>query len=215
MRRDASRHFRNKRKEYPKAKIYELETNSKIKNTRDLYKGISDFKKGYRPRTDIVKDEKGDIVADGHSILDRWRKHFSRLQSVHGANDVRQTEIHIAQPLVTECSAFEVEMAIGKPKSHNSPGIDQIPPEFIKAGGTTICYEIHKLLNSVWNKEELPVEWKQLIAVPIYKKCNKTDHSNYRGISLWSTVYKILSNILLSRLTPHAEEIIGDHQCGF
>jgi hypothetical protein len=51
--------------------------------------------------------------------------------------------------------------------------------------------------------------------VPIYKKGDKTDCSNYRGISLLSTTYKILPNILLSRLTPYAEEIIGDHQCGF
>jgi hypothetical protein len=43
--------------------------NSKIKNVRDLYRGISDFKKGYQPRTDIVKDWKGDLVADCHSIL--------------------------------------------------------------------------------------------------------------------------------------------------
>jgi hypothetical protein len=44
---------------------------------------------------------------------------------------------------------------------------------------------------------------------------DKTDCSNYRGISLLSTSYKILSNILLSRLTPHVAEIIGDHQCRF
>jgi hypothetical protein len=51
--------------------------------------------------------------------------------------------------------------------------------------------------------------------VPIYKKGDKTDCGNYQGISLLSTMYKILSKILLSRLTPYAEEIIGDHQCGF
>jgi hypothetical protein len=44
---------------------------------------------------------------------------------------------------------------------------------------------------------------------------DKTDGSNYRGISLLLTTYKILSNILLSRLIPHAEEITGDHLCGF
>jgi hypothetical protein len=47
------------------------------------------------------------------------------------------------------------------------------------------------------------------------KKGHKTDCSNYRGLSLLSTSYKILSNIPLARLTPHAEEITGDHQCGF
>ena len=60
VRRDASRYFRNKNKAYLKAKIEELETNSKINNIRDLHRGINDFKKGYQPRTVIVKDEKGD-----------------------------------------------------------------------------------------------------------------------------------------------------------
>ena len=53
-----------------------------------------------------------------------------------------------------------------------------------------------------------------MIIVAIYKKGDKTDHSNYRGISLLSTTCKILSNILLSRLTPYGKEIIGDHQHG-
>ena len=51
--------------------IEERETNSKIQNIRDLYMGISDFKKGYQPRSNIVKDEKGDLVADSHSIVAR------------------------------------------------------------------------------------------------------------------------------------------------
>ena len=50
---------------------------------------------------------------------------------------------------------------------------------------------------------------------PIYKKGNRADFRNYRSISLLPTTYKILSNILLSRLTPYVEEIIGDYQCGF
>ena len=135
--------------------------------------------------------------------------------NAHGAKDVRQEEIHTAEPLVPEPSAFEVELAIEKLKSHKTPGIDQIPREFIKAGGRTICHAIHKLIISIWNKEELPEEWKELIIVPIYKKGDKTDCNNYRGISLLPTTYKILSNILLSSLIPYAEEVIGDHQCGF
>ena len=60
VRLDASRHIRNKKKAYLRAKIEELEeTNSKINNIRDLYRGINDMKKGYQPRTRIVKDQKG------------------------------------------------------------------------------------------------------------------------------------------------------------
>jgi hypothetical protein len=67
----------------------------------------------------------------------------------------------------------------------------------------------------LWNKEELPHQWKESIVVPTHKKGDKTDCSNYRGISLLSTSCKILSNILLTRLTPYADEVIGDHRCGF
>ena len=61
----------------------------------------------------------------------------------------------------------------------------------------------------------MPQEWKESIIVPIHKKGDRMDCNNYRGISLLSTSYKILSNILLSRMTPHANEIIGEYQCGF
>jgi hypothetical protein len=111
-----------------------------------LYKGINDFKKEYQPRTNIVKDEKGDLVADSHRVLARWRNHFSQLLNIHGVNDVRQTEVHTAETLLPKPSAFEVEMAIEKLKRHKSPGIDQIPAELIKAGGRIIRSESINLL---------------------------------------------------------------------
>jgi hypothetical protein len=61
----------------------------------------------------------------------------------------------------------------------------------------------------------LPQQWKESIILPIYKKGDKTDSNNYRGISRLSTAYKILSIIILAKLTPYVNEIIGDHQCGF
>jgi len=93
------------------------------------------LKKGYQPRCNIVKDEKGDLVADSHSIVARWTNCFSQLFNVHGVKDVGQAEIHTAEPVVPEPSASEVELAINKLNSHKSPGIDQIPVEMIKAGG--------------------------------------------------------------------------------
>jgi len=116
---------------------------------------------------------------------------------------------------VPESSALEVELAIEKLKSHKLPGIDQIPADQIKAGGRTIRGAIHKLIIAIWNKEEMPEELKESVIVPIHKKGDKIECNNYRGISLLPTTYKILSNILLSRLIPYAEEIMGDHQCGF
>jgi len=72
-----------------------------------LYWDISGFRKDYHPRQNIVKDEKSDLVTDSHSILARWMNHFSQLLNVHGVNDVRQTEIQTAEPLMPELHAFE------------------------------------------------------------------------------------------------------------
>jgi hypothetical protein len=96
-----------------------------------------------------LKNEKGDLVADSHSIMARWRNYFSQILNVHGVSDVRQTQIHTAEPLVPEPRVLEVELAIEKLKCHKSPGIDQIPAELIKAGGRTIRFAIHKLIISI------------------------------------------------------------------
>ena len=85
--------------------------------------------------------------------MTRWWNYFSQLLNVHAAKEIRQEEIHTAEPIVPEPSAFEVELAIEKLKSHKSPDIDQIPAELIKAGGRTIHSKIHKLIDSIWNKE--------------------------------------------------------------
>ena len=85
----------------------------------------------------------------------------------------------------------------------------------IKAGVKTIRSEIHKLINYIWNKEQLPEEGKASIILPVYGKGSNKDCNNYKGISLLSTPYKILSNILFSWLTPNGKENFCDHQCGF
>jgi len=89
------------------------------------------------------------LVADTHGIVARWRNYFSQLFNVHGVKNDEQAKIHTAEPLVPEPSASGVELAIDMLKSHKSPGIDQIPAELIKAGGRTICLEIHKLIISI------------------------------------------------------------------
>jgi hypothetical protein len=93
---------------------------------------MNDLKKGYHPRMNIGRMRRV-IWFNSHSILVRWRNPFSQLLNVYGVHDVRQTEIHTAEPLVPELSASEVVMAIEKLKRHKLPGIDQIPAEFIKA----------------------------------------------------------------------------------
>jgi len=135
VRREVSRYFKDKMKAYLRDKIEEIQTNGKIQIIRELYRGFNDFKKGYQPRCNIVKDEKDNLVADSHSIVASCRNYFYQLFNVHGVKEVIQAEIHTAEPLVTEPSAAEFELAINKLKCYKTSGIDHIPAEMIKAGG--------------------------------------------------------------------------------
>ena len=74
-----------------------------------MYRGINDFKKGYQPRCNRVKDENGDLVADSHSIVARWRNYFPQLFNVYGLRKLGRQKY---TPLVPEPSAAELELAI-------------------------------------------------------------------------------------------------------
>jgi hypothetical protein len=67
--------------------------------------------------------------------------------------------------------------------------------------------KIHKLINSIWIKEKFPDQWNESIIVPLHKRGDKTDCINYHGISLLSTSYNILSNILLSYIDRYIDHI--------
>jgi hypothetical protein len=114
--------FRNKKREYLKGKINELGTNNKNKNIRDLHRGINEFKKGYQPRINIIKDKNGNLLADSQNVFNRCKNFFNQVVNICGVHDVRQMDIHMAESLVPEPSLVKVEIAIGKLKSYKSPG---------------------------------------------------------------------------------------------
>jgi hypothetical protein len=103
----------------------------------------------------MFSTKKEDLLADSHNILNRWKNYFSQLLNVHRVRDVRQIEIHTAKPLVPDPGTFEDEIAIEILKRYKSPSSDGIPAELIQAGGEILRSKIHKLIKSIWNKEEL------------------------------------------------------------
>ncbi|KAJ4433335.1 hypothetical protein ANN_15594 [Periplaneta americana] len=101
---------------------------------KNLNQGIKEFKNGYQPRVNVIKDENGDLLADSPSILNRWKNYFAQLLNVHrpNRNDRDEIEIQTAEPLITEPTLSEVEIVIENLKKYKSPGIDQIPAELIQ-----------------------------------------------------------------------------------
>jgi hypothetical protein len=120
-----------------------------------------------------VKDENGDLLAKSHNILNSWKNYFSLSLNVHNVSDIRQIEVRMAESLVPGPSRLEFETAIARLKKYKSPGNDQILAELIQVGGEMLLYVIHKLVNSIWNKDELPNQWKEFIIVPIQKRVTR------------------------------------------
>jgi hypothetical protein len=88
-----------------------LQYTVRTRTLRDLHRGINEFKKGYQPRTDLVKDENGDLLADSH-IFNRWKNCFTRLLNVRRVSDVRQIEIRAAEPLVPELGLLRLKLLL-------------------------------------------------------------------------------------------------------
>jgi len=118
QRHESCRHSR----EYLIGKINGIVTNRKNRNIRELYRGINEFWGCYQPMVTLIKDEKGHLLAETHSILNMWKNNFHQLFHMHGTNDVRQTE---------------------KLKRYKSQGSNNIPQDMIPAKGWTVCTEIH------------------------------------------------------------------------
>ena len=118
--------------------------------------------------------------------------------------------------ILDQSGTNELMSAIFSVQEEQAPGRDGIPSEIWKHGGpkTTEC--LYKLIQEVWDTQKVPQDWKDASMVPLYKKGDRKDCGNYRGISLLSIVSKIFSRVLLNRLNIHiTSKVLPESQCGF
>nr|KAG5697989.1 hypothetical protein BaRGS_005807 [Batillaria attramentaria] len=94
-------------------------------------------------------------------------------------------------------------------------GPDEIPAEAIKADTETAVNMLHSLFSKIWEKEEVPAQWKEGIVIKLPKKGDLRDCSNYRGIMLLSVPGKVLNRILLERMREAVDPMLRDQQAGF
>jgi hypothetical protein len=90
--------------------------------------GINEFKKGYQPRTYVIKKHDGIILADTTSILSRWEQFFSNTLNFNQSTSHEGSEVYTAEP-----SLIDVELAIENLKRHKDTGVDHIPSELFQA----------------------------------------------------------------------------------
>ena len=160
------------------------------------------------------------ILKSELEILHRWKEHFQELLNRDTVVDVDVLALIPQQPIDNTLdripSLEEVKSAIFNLKNDKAPGIDGIPAEVFKSGGPTLHSHFHQFLVKLWTNEEIPSDLIDgLMAIIYKKKGDRSDCNNYRGIMLLSVAGKILARILNKRLTPIAEHILPESQCGF
>ena len=162
-----------------------------------------------------------DLLTDKEAILARWSEYFQGLFSVDRTVQDSALDSIPQKPIITEMdeppTLGEITKAIGMMKTGKASGIDGIPPEIWINGGPILHSQLHKFLTSCWINCTLPSDLRNAVVIALYKnKGEKSDCSNYRGITLLSIAGKILARILLNRLTPTiAEAHLPESQCSF
>ena len=198
--------------------ISDVQEAHSMNESRKFYKAINDAKKSFHARVSVCRRKDGSLVCDKNGVLDRWKEHFCELLN-DGADGVIS---HVRRPYERDDgkefdppSLDEVAAAISGLKNNKAPGLDGLPAELFKTGCEELVVVLHQLIERVWIEERLPDEWMIGVICPIHKKGCKMTCSNYRGISLLPSAYKVLSKILSSRLEPLAEAFLSEYQAGF
>nr|KAG5705020.1 hypothetical protein BaRGS_018750 [Batillaria attramentaria] len=112
-------------------------------------------------------------------------------------------------------SKAEIRKAIMTLRNGKAAWPDEIPAEAIKADTETAVNMLHSLFSKIWEKEEVPAQWKEGIVIKLPKKGDLRDCSNYRGIMLLSVPGKVLNRILLERMREAVDPMLRDQQAGF
>ena len=190
-------------------------------NTRGLFQSLKYI---YGPKKNATVPV---FSLDGKTLLtstedkkERWTEHFTQLLSE--TSTVSDTVINSLPQRPEETSLDEiptiqeVEKAISQIKDNKSAGPDGIPPELFTHGGQTVATHLHRIFVEIWIDEMIPADMRNANIITIFKKNDRHNVNNYRGISLLAVVGKILALVMLNRMRdPIAETVLPESQCGF
>ncbi len=188
------------------------------RGTRKLiYRLAKAYRKGQSTLTYAVKNKNGELLVEPEKIAERWKEYFQELLNVeeniqeerNEGGEEREEGNH------QEISIEEVKKELKRMKDGKAAGDGDLPIEIIKAGGEEAIVWLCKLYNCAYREEKTPKDWQRSVISPIYKKGDKQDCGNYRGISLLSHVGKLYERIIERRIRSQVEDKIGNWQYGF
>ena len=207
------------KKQWLEKKGAEAEAAAGRNDTGTLYRIVRDLT-GIRNNSNVpIKDKQGQVLLTTEAQDSRWVEHFKEiLNQPEPPSTFDFTKENRAAPLdvqTSEITREETLEAIGALKNNRAAGWDEITGEMLKHGGEDLVTKLTELLNSCWEKQDVPRDWQQGMIVKLPKKGNISDCNNWRGITLLSVPGKVLSRILLKRLRAAVDARLREEQAGF
>nr|KAG5687578.1 hypothetical protein BaRGS_009975 [Batillaria attramentaria] len=215
--REVKRSTRKDKRDYIDNLASQAEEAARQGNLKDLYQVTKKLAGKFQQTDKPVKDKNGHPLTTTEEQLKRWAEHFRELLN----RPIPETppDIPLAETeLPINCdkpSKAEIRKAIMTLRNGKAAGPDEIPAEAIKADTETAVNMLHSLFSKIWEKEEVPAQWKEGIVIKLPKKGDLRDCSNYRGIMLLSVPGKVLNRILLERMREAVDPMLRDQQAGF
>ena len=175
----------------------EIEENNRMGKTRDLSKKIRDTKETFHAKTGTIKDRNGMALTEADDIK-RWQEYTEELykKDLDDADNLDGVIIHL-EPDILEC---EVKWALGSITTNKASGGDGIPVELFQILKNDAVKVLNSIGQQIWKTQQWPQDWKSSVFIPIPKKGNAKERSNYRTIALISHAKNVMLKILQARL---------------
>jgi hypothetical protein len=215
------RYTRRQKTTWWEAKAEDLQRAADRNDMKSFYTGLKEVWGPQTRGTVHLKSLDGtETLSDNRRVLERWSQHFETLLNQPGDIEPTALERINQRPLATALddapTLEELQLAIASLADGKAPGVDGIPSEIWKHGGATLTNNLLRLIQQAWAEGSVPQEWKDANIITIFKKGDRTQCGNYRGISLLSIAGKAFARILLNRLDTHVTpNIVPETQCGF
>ena len=190
----------------------EIEENNRMGKTRDLFKKIRDAKGTFHAKMGSVKDRNGTDLTEAEDIK-RWQEYTEELskKDLHDPDNHNGVITHL-EPDILEC---EVKWALGSITTNKASGGDGIPVELFHIVKDDAVKVLHSIWQQIWKTQQWPQGWKRSVFIPIPKKGNAKECSNYCTIALISHASKVMPKIFQARLQQYMNRELPDVQAGF
>ena len=160
-----------------------------------------------------IKDRNGMDLTEAEDIKKRWQEYTEELyeKDIHDQDNHNGMITHL-EPDIME---FEVKWALESITTNKASGGDRIPVELFQILKDDTVKVLHSICQQIWKTQQWPQNWKRAVFIPIPKKGNDKECSNYRTIALISHAAKAMLKILQARLQQYVNHELPDVQAGF